>query len=85
MVIPIKARSSLEIGSCFKNKVNRSNRKTLFTLKGHSLEQKSMKLCQNFDSHKFKSSSKLGYVGSETRSLGQIMQKTLCTLERAQF
>ena len=44
-----------------------------------------MKLCQNFDSHKSKSSSKLGYVGSETRSLGQIMQKTLCTLERAQF
>ena len=27
-----------------------------------------------------RSSSKLGHVGSETRSLGQILEKTLCTL-----
>ena len=33
-----------------------------------------MKLCQNVNSHKSMSSSKLGYVGSETRSLGQSME-----------
>ena len=41
--------------------------------RGHSLEQKSMKFCQNINSHKSKSSSKLGHVGSKTRSLRQIM------------
>ena len=49
------------------------------------MEQKSMKLCLNDNYHKSKSSSKLGHVGSKTRSLGQILIKTLCTLERAQF
>ena len=34
-----------------------------------------MKLCQNVNSHKSKSSSKLGHVGLKTMSLGQIMKK----------
>ena len=34
-----------------------------------------MKLCQNVNSHKSKSSLKLGHVGSKTRSLGQIIKK----------
>ena len=44
-----------------------------------------MKLGQNVNSQKFKSSSKRGRVGSKARSLGQIMKKTLCTLEGVQF
>ena len=35
-----------------------------------------MKLCQNVNSHKSKSSSKLGYDGSKTTSLGQSMKKS---------
>ena len=46
--------------------------------RGHSSEQKSMKLCQNFNSHKPKSSLKLGHVGSKIRSLGQIIKKKPC-------
>ena len=46
----------------------------MYTLEG-SLGQKFMKLCQNVNSHKFKSSSKPGHVGLKTRSLGQIMKK----------
>ena len=45
--------------------------------RGHSLEQKSVKLCQNVNSHKSKSSTKLGHVGSNTRLLGQIMKKKI--------
>ena len=40
---------------------------------GHSLELKTMKLCQNVNSHKSKSSLKLGHVGTKTRSLVQIV------------
>ena len=49
--------------------------------RGNSLEQKSMKLCQNIISHKSKSSSKLGPVGSKNRSLGQIIKK-ICVNSR---
>ena len=38
--------------------------------RGHSFELKSMKLCQNVNSHKSKSRSKLGHVEPKTRSLG---------------
>ena len=34
-----------------------------------------MKLCQTVNSHKPKSNSKLGHVGSKTRLQGQIMKK----------
>ena len=32
-----------------------------------------------------RSISKLGHVGSKSRSLGQMLKKTLCTLLKAQF
>ena len=34
-----------------------------------------MKLCQNVNHHKSRSSSKLGHVRSKTRSLGEILEK----------
>ena len=34
-----------------------------------------MKLCQTINRHKSRSNSKVGHVGSKTRSLGQIMKK----------
>ena len=34
-----------------------------------------MKLCQTVNRHKSRPSSKLGHVGSKTRSLGQIIKK----------
>ena len=37
--------------------------------------QKSMKLCQNVNFHKSKSSWKLGHVGSKTRSLCKFIEK----------
>ena len=40
-----------------------------------------MKLWQNVNSHKPRSSSKLVHVGSKTRSLNQIMQKP-CVFSR---
>ena len=42
-----------------------------------------MKLCQNVNSPKTKSGSKLGHVGSKTRSIAQIMKKP-CVHSRGQ-
>ena len=65
MFIQIKSRLNSKPGH-FGSKT-RSQGQTLdkpcVHSRGHSLKQKSMKLCQNIDSHKSKSSSKLGHVG----------------------
>ena len=34
-----------------------------------------MRLCRNVNSHKSKSGSKMGHVGSKAKLLGQIMKK----------
>ena len=87
MLMPIKSRSGLKLGyvGSETRSVEQILGKPCVHYRGHSLEQKFMKLCQNVNSHTSRLSSKLGHIGSKTRSLGQIMKKTFCTLERAQF
>ena len=67
MFIPVKSRSSVKVG--YGGSKLRSLGHILDThcvdSKGHNLEQKSMKLCQNVNSHNSKSSSKLSHVGSK--------------------
>ena len=43
--------------------------------RGHNSVQKFLKLNQNVNSHQSESDLKLGHIGSNTRSLGQIMKK----------
>ena len=43
--------------------------------RGHIFDQIFMKLCQNVNLYEIRSGSKLGHVGSKTRSLGQILDK----------
>ena len=83
MVIFIKSRSGSQLGN-FGSKTRLLGQiieKTCARSRGHSFEQKIMKLCQNVNSHKSRSSSKLGHVGPKTRSLSQIMEK-LCVHSR---
>ena len=44
-----------------------------------------MKLGQNVCLEETQTSSKMGHVGSKTRSLDQILEKTLCMLKRPHF
>ena len=84
MLIPIKARSSSKlghVGSKIRLLGQILEKKPCVHSRGHSLEQKFMKLWQNVNSHKSRSSSKLVHVGSKARSLDQIMQKP-CVFSR---
>ena len=83
MVIFIKPRSGSQRGHVGSKTrlLGQIIEKHCVRSRGHSFEQKIMKLCQNVNSHKFRSSSKLGHVGPKTRSLNQIMEK-LCVHSR---
>ena len=69
MLILMKSRSSSKLGHVgLKTRLlDNILRKLCLHSGGHSLEQRFMKLCQNFNSHKSKSGSKLGHVVSKTR------------------
>ena len=54
-------------------------------LEGTVLFQSSCNFVKKFISNKSRPRVQLGHVGSKTRSLGQILEKTLCILYRAQF
>ena len=86
MLIPVKSMSSLKLGHV-RSKTRLQGQilgKPCEHSRGHCLEQKLMRFCQNVNPHKSKSSSKLGHVGSKTRSLGQFMKKP-CVHPRGQF
>ena len=65
MLIPIKLRSSSKlghVGSKTKLLGQILEIKTFVHSRGHSFDPKLMKLCQNVNSHKSRSSSKLSHV-----------------------
>ena len=56
-------------------KLGQISEKPCVHYRGPRFDHKFMKLCQNVNYHMSRSSSKLGHVGSKTRSLGQILEK----------
>ena len=60
MLIPIKSRSNSKLGPVVSKcrSLSQILDKPCVHSRGHSLEQKSMKLCQNVNCHKSKSGSK---------------------------
>ena len=83
MLIPIKSRSRLKLGHVGSKTRSLGHilDKPSVHSSGHSLKQKSKKICQNVNSHKSKSGSKLGHVGSKTRSGVQVIKNLVYTRE----
>ena len=73
MLIPIKPMSSSKLGhvGLKTRSPGQILEKPCVLSRGHSFDPKFMKLCQDVNSHKSRSSF---HVGSKTRSLGQIMK-----------
>ena len=67
MLIAIKSGSALKLGYIESKTrlLGQILEKSCVHSRGHSLVQKFMKLCENANSHKSKSTSKLGHVGSK--------------------
>ena len=78
MLIIIISRSRSKLGHV--NSKTRSQgqiiEKPCVHSRGHSFDQKFMRLCQNVILIKFRSSLKLGHVGSKTWLLCQIVEKS---------
>ena len=53
--------------------------------KRHSFDPVLMKLCQNVYLHEIYLRYETRFHGSDTRSPGQILEKNMCTLQKAQF
>ena len=77
-VNPHKIYVKIETGSCWiKNEVTRSKliKKPCVHSRGHSLDPKFLKLCQNVNIHISRTNLKLGHILSKTRLLGQILER----------
>ena len=68
-----------EISDKFKN-LGQILEKPCEHSRGHIFSLMFMKLGQIVCLYEISDESKMGYVGSKTRSLGEILEKTLCTL-----
>ena len=68
-----------EISDKFKN-LGQILEKPCGRSRGHIFSLMFMKLGQIVCLYEISDESKMGYVGSKTRSLGEILEKTLCTL-----
>ena len=86
MIIPIKSTSISKLGHTASKTgwLVETIENHFVQSGGHSFDLKFMKLCQYLIFIKPRSRLKLGHVESKTRSLGQILKRTTCTIKRAQ-
>ena len=63
----------------------KSYKNLVYSLESTILIQSSWNYVRMFIFMKSRSELKLGHIGLKTRSPGQILEKIMCTLQRAQF